>query len=239
MCLFFHGIVMCLFSSVTLVVKIFLMQFKLWISLLIFTLNFDGDLFHRASYLTLQLLMWSPHSYLAYRGKHLHGCSALTDKCHINMSQITFTTPTKPHILTLSASLKVFFWSLSVLYADSPSHLQKLCRHGRQVYFPTSLWSNKGKGMLYLPSDEINYKTFVASAQNILKHSMSLSRTVQWLCPRESWVQKTKACSTFLPTGHIAGHDCSQFRPPATQSQRSWLFTFTSHPHRTLWSDSR
>lgn len=156
MCLFFDvGCVFVLLCSLVVIICL-KMEVLSEFSLLIFTLNYDGDLFHRASHLTLQLLMWSPHSNLACRGKHTHGCSALTDKCHINMSQITFTPP-KPHILTLSASLKVLFWSLSVLYADSPSHLQKLCHHGRQVHYPARLWSSKENRVLwvpFLPSDK-------------------------------------------------------------------------------------
>lgn len=171
------------------------------------------------------------HSNLSCRGKHGCDCSALTDMCHINMSQITFNP--KPRIVTLSPSLKVLLWGLSLWYADSSADSSIILTGYDQVSM---------RFFLFL-SDGMFCKR--PNAQSIFRSSVSLSRVTQQLRMwnvKESQAQKMKACLTFFPTRRVARHDSSppsrKLWPPATWSQRSSLFTFTSHSHRTLWSDT-
>lgn len=177
--------------------------------------------------------MWSPHSNVAYRGKHTHGCSALTDKCHINMSQITFTPPPQTpctHTISIFESPCLKFVSFICWQPFTLCHL--LCHHGRQVHCPTSFWSSKENGVLLVP-----FLPDLISCSQCSKH-FKILYVVMPNCPvavcTKSEVQKTKVSPTFF---FFSLQDTwpdmisPQLRPPATQSQRSWLFTFTSHPH--------
>lgn len=139
--------------------------------------------------------------------------------------------PHKSHILILLSLSKSCFWSVSILYADSHSHLKKTMSSWQTStlsYQYQVRWREWG---FFFNIGKDNLLSNTAHAQNVLKYECIC--LCIWML-KDSRVQKAKACSTsFFPHKAIA----PQFRPPATHGQRSWLFTLTSHPHCTLWSD--
>lgn len=167
--------------------------------------------------------MCSPHSNLACRGKHLHGCSVLTDKCHINMSQITFTPFQKP-MYSHCQRLWKSFSEVCQLYMLTGLHTYKNCVNMADNSIIQPVW-----GRVFWPlfptSDKINCMVRnIASAQNI----------VCGLQKGGLGTEGERVVPLFFPQDVIT----PQLRPPATQSHRSRLFTFTSHPHCALWSYS-
>lgn len=156
------------------------------------------------------------HTRLSCRGKHPRDCWVLTDMCHINMSQITFT-PTN-----LIFTHTIALWGLSLWYADSSSHLEKLRHHSRRVHYWTRLCSSEGvrEFFFFFIGCFVNL-SFMTNSQSVyfFRSSMSLCRVTQWLCTwdvMESWAQKMKACLTFFPTRRVARHD--RFLPAQTTS---------------------
>ena len=111
--------------------------------------------------------MCSPHSNLACRGKHLHGCSVLTDKCHINMSQITFTLSQKP-MYSHCQRLWKSFSEVCQLYMLTGLHTYKNCVNMADNSIIQPVWGRVFRP-LFPTSDKINCMVRnIASAQNIV-----------------------------------------------------------------------